>query len=221
MDECRICLEEENENDFIKPCGCSAQVHRGCIKNWILSENNNSPTDCEVCLNKYSIDFAEMFAEQLSRANRSHSENSIISISNNNDFDSNTEEDTDDISETNETTMDVEIGNVDTNQIVPREMTSTERLVVTRIVLSRLSRRDRVITERIIGGTLVVSVLDGFLLFVYFAICRFDHNCRMEVMSVGIAGTLLALFPLLYNGYLKWSNGNIRRDLVDPLVDPN
>ena len=223
MNECRICLEaEEDKNDFIKPCSCSSHVHRECIKKWILSENNNSPTDCEVCLNKYSIDFAEMFAEQLSRENRSESENSIISISNNNDFDSNTDEEvTADMSETNETTMGVEIGNVDTNQIVPREMTSTERLVVTRIVLSRLSRRDRVITERIVGGSLAVSIFDGFLLFVYFAICRFDQNCRMEVMAVGIAGTLLALFPLLYNGYLKWSNGNIRRDLVDPLVDPN
>ena len=215
MNECRICLEEEdedNKNDFIKPCSCSTHVHRECIKNWILSENNNSPTDCEVCLNKYSIDFAEMFAEQLSRENRSESENSIISISNNNDFSG----DDDEEEEEDTIPMDTEIVDVESNQIVPREMTTTERLVVSRILLSRLSRRDRVITERLVGGTLIVSVLDGFLLFVYFTLCRLDRDCQMEVMSVGIAGTLLALFPLLYNSYLKWDNNNTRRDIIDP-----
>ena len=213
MDECRICLEEDNENDFIKPCGCSAQVHRECIKNWILSENNNSPTDCEVCLNKYSIDFEEMFAEQLSRENRAQSENSIISISNNNDFDSNDE--AENTNETNDTITIETALDVETNQVVLQEMTTTERIVVTRIVLSRLSRRDRDITERLVGGILVVSVLDAFLLFLYFNICRFDQNCKTEVMSVGIAGTLFALFPLLYNSYLKWNNNNMRHDIID------
>lgn len=214
MDECRICLEEENENDFIKPCGCSSQVHRECIKNWILSENNNSPADCEVCLNKYSVEFAEIFAAQLSRENRTQSENSIISISNNNDFDNG--EESDNTNGTNDTiTMDTAIVDVEANQDVSQEMTTTERIVVTRIVLSRLSRRDREITERLVGGTFVVSVLDAFLLFLYFNICRFDQECKTEIMSVGIAGTLLALFPLLYNSYLKWDNNNIRRDIID------
>ena len=228
MNECRICFGEDNNEDFIRPCKCSGHVHRECIKKWILSENNNSPTDCEVCLNKYSLNFAELFAEQIYR------ENVIINIpGDTNDEEEGKEgegkeeseeesgeESEEESGEESEETLSIEsatseetgIINVNINHTIRQnEMSERERQVIARIVLLRISLRGKKITETLFWWILLLSLLDGFLLFIYYFICARDLGCRMEVMNVGITGTFFIFLPLLYNSYLKCDNTNTRR----------
>ena len=42
-------------------------IHSKCLKEWILAERNNNPTQCEICLSEYTINFKEMFSDQLMR----------------------------------------------------------------------------------------------------------------------------------------------------------
>ena len=130
----RICFEEENDREFINPCKCNSWVHKECIKNWILSENNSSPTDCEVCLQEYSIDFEKMFGDQIQaiRAIRGEEEQS-------------SDED------------DVEMGATYTSigsepsQIIQQNIyppSDLERVRIARGVLHRLLRQDREVKER-------------------------------------------------------------------------
>ena len=59
--ECRICLENDN---LIKPCACNSGIHIECLKEWMLTENNQNPTECEICKQNYNINFLAIFPEQ-------------------------------------------------------------------------------------------------------------------------------------------------------------
>lgn len=59
--ECRICLED---GDLIKPCACNSGIHIKCLKEWMLTENNQNPTECEICKQPYNINFLAIFPEQ-------------------------------------------------------------------------------------------------------------------------------------------------------------
>ncbi|TNV75050.1 hypothetical protein FGO68_gene1702 [Halteria grandinella] len=66
---CRICLETELDNDkpIIHPCKCKGsvgQVHEEvknnnyeCLKTWIVTQNKQLFTQCEICKVEYSIEF--------------------------------------------------------------------------------------------------------------------------------------------------------------------
>ena len=48
---CRICLDDINDNELIKPCNCTQGFfHKECLKKWIME---NKSEKCEVCLTKY------------------------------------------------------------------------------------------------------------------------------------------------------------------------
>ena len=209
MNECRICFEEENDGEFIKPCKCTGHVHRHCIKDWILAENNNSPTDCEVCLHQYSIDFEKMFADQLYRNNRIISE--TISISDTGEEEE-CEEHKDEI-EINITPETIEAG---TNQIIPQysiNISPYERVQIARRVLRQLTRRDREIKERMLAICLIGIVMDGFLVFSYFNVCHYERQCQMDIIAIGSAGTFFALVGSLYQSYLHYQYQNLRNNL--------
>ena len=57
---CRICLDDDNQNDLIRPCLCSggsAYVHRKCLDNWRASNNAGRGFKfCEVCKFEYVIE---------------------------------------------------------------------------------------------------------------------------------------------------------------------
>jgi len=59
--ECRICLED---NNLIKPCACNSGIHIKCLKEWMMTENNQNPTECEICRQPYKINFLAIFPEQ-------------------------------------------------------------------------------------------------------------------------------------------------------------
>ncbi len=46
---CRICLEEDSQDNLDKPCGCTgtlAYAHSSCIQRWI---NERGSLTCEIC----------------------------------------------------------------------------------------------------------------------------------------------------------------------------
>lgn len=48
---CRICLDDINDNELIKPCNCTQGFfHKECLKKWIIEKKSEK---CEVCLTKY------------------------------------------------------------------------------------------------------------------------------------------------------------------------
>ena len=48
---CRICLDDINNNEIIKPCICTEGFfHKECLKKWILEKKLEN---CEICLTKY------------------------------------------------------------------------------------------------------------------------------------------------------------------------
>lgn len=53
---CRICLGEEEVQDFISPCNCkgfSQYVHKKCIKQWaVVKSGSMDKAVCEICLVK-------------------------------------------------------------------------------------------------------------------------------------------------------------------------
>ena len=59
--ECRICLDVGN---LIKPCACTSGIHVECLKEWMITETNNNPTECEICKTNYIINFAAIFSDQ-------------------------------------------------------------------------------------------------------------------------------------------------------------
>ena len=56
---CRICLEEDSEDNMIYPCRCqgtSKYVHKNCLNQWrLMSENPDALTTCSVCIFKYIV----------------------------------------------------------------------------------------------------------------------------------------------------------------------
>lgn len=57
---CRICLDNDDQNDLISPCLCkggSAYVHRKCLDNWrSLNKAGRSFKYCDVCKFEYVIE---------------------------------------------------------------------------------------------------------------------------------------------------------------------
>ena len=73
--ECRICLDVGN---LIKPCACTSGIHVECLKEWMLTETNNNPTECEICKTNYIINLAAIFQDQQYIQGNSISENTLI-----------------------------------------------------------------------------------------------------------------------------------------------
>ena len=59
MMECRICFENNNQEDMIHPCLCrgtSRDVHKECLKKWIINNPNiEARVKCMECNYKYKI----------------------------------------------------------------------------------------------------------------------------------------------------------------------
>jgi hypothetical protein len=56
--ECRICLEDDNEDDMIAPCKCkgsSQWVHRECLDLWRINEKDRAFSKCTECLFQYHM----------------------------------------------------------------------------------------------------------------------------------------------------------------------
>ena len=55
--ECRICLDDCEQNDMISPCLCrgtSKYVHRKCLNQWMISNTNqNAGSKCQECNFEY------------------------------------------------------------------------------------------------------------------------------------------------------------------------
>jgi hypothetical protein len=48
---CRICLNDIDDNELIKPCNCTQGFfHKECLKKWIMEKKSEK---CEVCLTRY------------------------------------------------------------------------------------------------------------------------------------------------------------------------
>lgn len=60
MNQCRICLEEDEISNMISPCLCRGHmkyVHRECLNQWrALSEQLNSNDTCPTCKFKYQFE---------------------------------------------------------------------------------------------------------------------------------------------------------------------
>ena len=57
IDNCRFCLENDNEKDLFKPCLCNSKVHRECLRQWRMlhrPDEDNFKT-CEICKYDYNI----------------------------------------------------------------------------------------------------------------------------------------------------------------------
>ena len=204
MNECRICFDEEKDSEFINPCKCNSWVHKECIKNWILSENNNSPTECEVCLQEYSIDFGKLFADQL-RAIRERRRR---------------EEEEEHSSDG----VDIEMGGSyasigsEPDQIVSQNihpLGSHERVRIARRVLHRLLRKDREIKERSFILVIMGFLFDGFMAFSYYEICDSDRQCRFDVVSAASATTGVWSLLLSYQIYLYYHYRRLRDNIME------
>ena len=59
MDQCRICLEEDNIENMISPCLCRGHmkyIHRDCLNQWrALSLQQNNRNICPTCKFKYQL----------------------------------------------------------------------------------------------------------------------------------------------------------------------
>ncbi|CAK66609.1 unnamed protein product (macronuclear) [Paramecium tetraurelia] len=90
---CRICLETELDNDkpIIQPCKCKGslgQVHEEvrlyiyneCLKTWIVTQNKQIFTCCEICKIEYSIEFTSRKVCLPRKACKSNLENMIALI---------------------------------------------------------------------------------------------------------------------------------------------
>ncbi|CAF0900887.1 unnamed protein product [Adineta steineri] len=57
---CRICLDNDDQNDLIRPCLCSggsAYVHRKCLNSWrSMNRNGRGFKSCEVCQFEFVIE---------------------------------------------------------------------------------------------------------------------------------------------------------------------
>ncbi|CAD8057871.1 unnamed protein product [Paramecium sonneborni] len=82
---CRICLETEQDNDkpIIHPCKCKGsvgQVHEECLKTWIVTQNKQLFTQCEICKMEYQIEFNSRKVCIPRKACKSNLENMIALI---------------------------------------------------------------------------------------------------------------------------------------------
>ena len=64
MFECRICLEEDEEENLISPCLCrgtTKYIHEKCLNEWrTLSENTDNQTICPQCKFEYVLEEREI-----------------------------------------------------------------------------------------------------------------------------------------------------------------
>jgi len=198
MNECRICLEEETETPFIKPCNCESYIHSKCLKEWILAERNNNPTQCEICLSEYTINFKEMFSEQLMRLvevevseeeseseNEEHRENNVI----------------------------ITIQHIPNNQ---SSITSNIQNIITRRQSIRrqiryLTQHVQSIKEKSLLISLLVGVYDCGLCLAYLTICDNKEDCEKNIITIGLTGSICAFFCICYNTYLICHYNTIRR----------
>ncbi|CAD8055111.1 unnamed protein product [Paramecium sonneborni] len=82
---CRICLETEQDNDkpIIHPCKCKGslgQVHEECLKTWIVTQNKQLFTQCEICKIEYQIEFTSRKVCIPRKACKSNLENMVALI---------------------------------------------------------------------------------------------------------------------------------------------
>ena len=66
--ECRICLENNSEEELITVCNCKGSVkyvHKSCIENWINSfpSNHVNHLKCQLCKTNYNLDVLEINVE--------------------------------------------------------------------------------------------------------------------------------------------------------------
>jgi hypothetical protein len=57
IENCRYCLEEDDEKNLISPCSCSGTtkyVHSECLIHWLNSKNEKR-LNCEICKGAYAI----------------------------------------------------------------------------------------------------------------------------------------------------------------------
>ena len=66
---CRICFENDNENNLLHPCKCSGgykYVHKQCLNEWrTMSPNSENYNRCEVCHYNYKITSKPTFQIQI------------------------------------------------------------------------------------------------------------------------------------------------------------
>ena len=57
LDNCRFCLENDNEKDLFKPCLCNSKVHKSCLGQWRLlhTPHEDNFLKCEICNFEYII----------------------------------------------------------------------------------------------------------------------------------------------------------------------
>jgi len=181
MNECRICLEEETETPFIKPCNCESYIHSKCLKEWILAERNNNPTQCEICLSEYTINFKEMFSEQLmglvedevseeESESEEHRENNVI----------------------------ITIQHIPNNQSIRRQ-------------IRYLTQHVNSLKEKSLLISLLVGVYDCGLCLAYLTICDNKEDCEKNIITIGVTGSICAFFCIFYNTYLICHYNTIRR----------
>jgi len=55
--KCRVCFENDNEEDLFKPCLCSSKVHKSCLGQWRLLHlpHEDNFLKCEICKFNYII----------------------------------------------------------------------------------------------------------------------------------------------------------------------
>lgn len=66
LKQCRICLENDNDEDMISPCLCKGShknVHQNCLKAWLIKSDKEEKelTSCEICKAKFSMNFSYAF----------------------------------------------------------------------------------------------------------------------------------------------------------------
>ena len=81
-------------------------------------------------------------------------------------------------------------------------------------ILRKLLQKDRIIKERCFAIFLLTFISDGFLIFSYFNVCRYDKECRIDVMAIGGATNLLLLMGFIYLLFLHNRNQNIRKNIT-------
>lgn len=195
MNECRICFEEIKDDDFLSPCRCNGLVHKECIRNWILSENNNSPTKCEVCLQPYSIDFDALFEELIQEMEREEKE---------------------------EVSADIEMGasyasigsEPETHLNQYADTGSHENTRIANRVLRRLLRNNREIKEKTFVFILMGFLFEGFMVFSYYEICENDNQCHYDVVATITSTTIVWVALVAYHIYLYFYYRRLRNDII-------
>ena len=172
--ECRICLEDDN---LIKPCACNSGIHIKCLKEWMMTENNQNPTECEICKQPYNINFLAIFPEQ--HYNFVQQVNTI----NNNTIRNNTIRDN--------TIHDNALMSWSENELI-----NNNRLSIL-INTERLNRRNAIMRKQCIRNTVITLSLSDFIFGVsYVIVCDPIGPCR-EITGFGIIFISISIL-LLY-----------------------